>query len=427
MNLKQLKVPKVLSSQLLESLANASDSNLLKALKILEKFASIKWHHRGFSAIEQMIKDKHPGMEATRRILQHANSAARAALLNNLILGCLLLGYHKRLDFYKKHGAAPPGTLLISPTLRCNLRCYGCYSAAHSQGQELTREEVDGILADASRIGINFIIFLGGEPFMAPWLTDLMEKHSTIAFQVFTNATLLDDKKIARLAAMGNVAVAISVDGLREETDLRRGPGAYDQATTVMRKLYDAGVLVGFSAMLSSRNFDVIYSDEFLDAMIENGAGYGWIPLALPQGRACVEPELLLSEEQKAQIYDRVKGVRQRKPILLLDFYNDAKLTEGCSAGRITMHINANGDVEPCVLMPFAKDNIRNKPFVDILQSDFFQGLRKISTQHVNERQTCLWVHNPKEVLHVINTCGVRATSEGVLERLNELAQKQQA
>ncbi|MBW1900894.1 MAG: radical SAM protein [Deltaproteobacteria bacterium] len=361
MNLKNLQIPKIISSELLEITANVSNRNLLKIVAILEKFAAIKWHHQGFSAVKQMIKDDHPGIQATRRILQNANPAARAAVLNNLILGCLLLGYRKRLDFYNKHGVAPPGTLMISPTLRCNMKCYGCYSGAHDQNQELTYEEVDQILSDASDSGTNFIMVLGGEPFMAPWLVDMVEKYPFMAFQIFTNATLIDDETVERLAAIGNAAISVSVDGLREETDERRGPGTYDKVTSVMRKLSKAGVIVGFSAMLSRKNFHTIYSDEFLDTMIENGAGYGWVPLTLPQGRACVEPELILTEDQKKQIYDMVKDVRARKPILLMDFYNDAKLTEGCSAGRIVVHINANGDVEPCVLMPFAKDNIREK------------------------------------------------------------------
>jgi MoaA/NifB/PqqE/SkfB family radical SAM enzyme len=426
MNLNNLKIPKIVSDELIKITANASNGNLIKALNILEKFASIKWHHRGFASLRRMIEEDHPGIQATRRILKNANSAARSAVMNNLILGCLLLGYRKRLDFYNKYGVAPPGTLMISPTLRCNLNCYGCYSGTHDKSNELTFDEVDGILTQASDAGTNFIILLGGEPFMVPWLLDMIERHSSMAFQVYTNGLLVDDEKVERLARLGNAAISISVDGLADETDRRRGKGTYAKATALMRKLSKAGVIVGFSAMLSRRNFDTIYSDQFLDEMIACGAGLGWIPLALPQGRACVEPDLILSEEQKKEIYNMVKEARLRKPILLLDFYNDARLTEGCSAGRIIMHINANGNVEPCVLMPFSKDNIREKSIVDILRSDFFEGLRDINRRYCNETQTCLWVFKPKDVLDVINACGVRPTSEGVLERLHELAGKQQ-
>jgi len=426
MKLNDFKLPKIISNELLEITANVSDKNLLKALGILEKLASIKWQLQGFSAIKQLIQDQHPGIEAVRRILRNANPAARSAILNNFALGSILLGYRKRLDFYNKHGVATPATLMISPTLRCNMKCYGCYAGTHEKRQELSYEEVDEIISGAADAGTNFIIILGGEPFMLPWMMDMLEKYPSLAFQIFTNGLLINDEKVERLAAAGNVAITIGLDGFREQTDNRRGPGTYDKATAIMRKLSNAGVVVGFSAMLSTKNLDTIYSDEFLDAMIENGAGYGWIPVVLPQGRACVEKDLFLSEVQKKEIETLANEARKRKPILLVDFYNDSRLTEGCGAGRITAHINANGDVEPCVLMPFAADNIREKAFVDILRSGFFEGLRDINHRYCKETQTCMWVHKPKEVLDVINTCGARSTSEGVLDRLHELASKQQ-
>jgi len=426
MNINNFQLPKAISNQLLEITANLSDKNLLKALGILEKFASIKWQLKGFSGIKQMIQERHPGIEAVRRILRNANPAARSAILNNFALGCILFGYRKRLDFYNKHNVAPLATLMISPTLRCNMTCYGCYAGTHEHRQELSFEEVDQVVAGSTDAGTNFIIILGGEPFILPWLLDLLEKYPSAAFQIFTNGLLIDDEKVERLAAMGNVAITIGVDGHRDQTDDRRGTGTYDKATAIMRKLSNAGVVVGFSAMLSTRNFKTIYSDEFLGAMIENGAGYGWIPVALPQGRACSDKDLILSQEQKKQIEVLANDARNRMPILLVDFYNDSRLTEGCGAGRITAHVNANGDVEPCVLMPFAKDNIREKPFVDILRSGFFEGLRDINHRFCKESQTCMWVYKPKEVLNVINTCGAKSTSEGVLDRLNALAKNQE-
>ncbi len=426
MKISNLKLPKIVSNELLEIAANLSDKNLLKALGILEKFASIKWQTKGFSGIKRMIHDKHPGVKAARSILQNANPAARAAILNNFVLGSFLFGYGKRLDYYKKHGVAPLATLMISPTLRCNMQCYGCYAGAHGKQGELSFKEMDNIVKQASDAGTNFIIILGGEPFMMPWLLDIAEKHPSVAFHIFTNGTFIDDEKVDRLAAMGNTAIAVSVDGLEEETDKRRGQGAYVKATSVIRKLNKAGVVVGFSAMLSAKNFNTIYSDEFLQAMIGSGAGYGWIPVALPQGKACTQQDLILTAEQKKEIEHMAKNARERNPILLLDFYNDARLTEGCGAGRITAHINSNGDVEPCVLMPFAADNIREKPFVDILRSGLFEGLRDINHRYCKETQTCMWVYKPKEVLNVINTCGAEPTSEGVLDSLNELAKNQE-
>ncbi|MBW1846212.1 MAG: radical SAM protein [Deltaproteobacteria bacterium] len=242
----------------------------------------------------------------------------------------------------------------------------------------------------------------------------------------FCNGLLIDDAKIKKLAEMGNAGIAIGLDGFKEDTDDRKGQGTFDKAMETMRKLRDAGVIVGFSAMTSRKNFDVIHSEAFFDTIIENGAGFGWMSIAVPQGRASTETDLIPTTEQKTQIQGLIKNLKQTKPILIIDFLTDAYLTEGCGAGRVIWHINANGDAEPCVLMPFAVDNIREKSFLEIIRSDFFKGVRGIHQRHCNESQTCMMTFQPKEVFDVIQQCGARETSIGTLEALNELAKKQE-
>jgi len=423
--MKNFRLPKFLSSGLIGMASRLSKKKLIRVVSVFEKLASIKYHNQGIDGVKKLIEDNHPGIEAVQRILQQANPNARSALLNNFILGSIFFGYKKRLDFYDTHGAAPPGALMISPTIRCNLRCYGCYAGTHENKEELTFDEVDQILSDAYAAGTNFIIVLGGEPFMVPWLLDMVQKHHKMAFIIYTNGLLIDDAKIKRLAEMGNAGIGIGLDGLKEDTDDRKGPGTFDKAMETMRKLRDAGVIVGFSAMTSRSNFDVIHSEAFFDTMIENGAGFGWLTIAVPQGRASTEKDLMPTPEQKAQIQGLIKNLKQKKPILIIDFLTDTYVTEGCGAGRVMWHINANGDVEPCVLMPFAVDNIREKSFLEVIQSDFFKGIRDIHQRHCNEPQTCMMTFQPKEVLDVIQKCGARETSIGTLEALNELAEKQ--
>lgn len=423
--MKAFKVPETLSSELIGLTGKLSKKNLLRAVSTFEKLASIKYHYDGIEGVKKLIENNHPGIEAVQRIFHQANPKARAAILNNFILGCIFFGYKKRLEFYNQHHAAAPGTLMISPTLRCNLRCYGCYAGTHEHKDELTFEEVDRILADAYVAGTNFVLILGGEPFMVPWLLDIVQKYHQMAFMIYTNGQLIDDVKIKRLSKLGNAGIAIGLDGLKEETDERKGAGAFDKAMNAMRKLREAGVIVGFSAMTSRKNFNVIHSEAFFDTMIENGAGFGWLTVAVPQGRASRESDLMPTDEQKAQIPGLIHKLKQTKPILIVDFLTDAYVTEGCGAGRVIWHINANGDVEPCVLMPFAVDNIREKSFLDIIQSDFFKGIRGIHTRHANEQQSCMMTYKPKEVLEVVRQCGARETSIGTLEALNELAKKQ--
>ena len=59
-----------------------------------------------------------------------------------------------------------PLLVMISPTMRCNLRCTGCYSGMYRKDGELSEREIDGILAQCRRLGIYFVVISGGEPYV---------------------------------------------------------------------------------------------------------------------------------------------------------------------------------------------------------------------------------------------------------------------
>ena len=419
-----IKIPEGLTSTVLGFAGQLSDKNLLRIVNTFGKLTSTEWQDKGMRALRQMIEENHSGIQAARRAVKKLNPKVRAKIVNNFLLGGILLGYKKRYEFWEKYDVAPPGNLMISPTIKCNLHCYGCYAGTHQISDDLTREEVEMLIEEAGKAGTNIITFLGGEPFTVPWLVDVVEKYPDTGFQIFSNSLLLDDKKIERLAATGNAIIVIGVDGPREFTDGRKGEGAFAGALANMKKLSDAGVLVGYSTMVSRKNFDHIYADEFIDTMIEHGAAFGWCAVAIPQGKACKELQLVPTPEQKAMIAEKVHTVRAKKPIIIIDFYNDAEITEGCGAGRVSLHVNNTGDVEPCVLFPFAVDNIRKKPYLDILKSDFFQGIRKIYKDYPGKVKTCMMASQPQAVLKVIRDCDARETSDGTLEQLQALADR---
>lgn len=420
-----LSIPDSLSSKILGFASNLSDKNFLRIVDTVAKITSIEWHDKGIAAMRQLIADKHPGIAGARRALQKVNPKVRGKLFNNYLLRGVLLGYKKRLAFYNEFQVAPPGNLMISPTTSCNLRCYGCYAGTHLRTDELTQQEVEKMIEEAGKAGTNLVTWLGGESFIRPWIFEVLEKFPQVGFQIFTNGLLLDDEKIERLAKLGNAIIAVGIDGPEEFTDGRKGKGAYQGALKIIRKLSDAGVLVGYSTMVSRQNFDAIYSDEFIQTMIDHGAAFAWCAIAIPQGKACKDLQLVPTDEQKAMIPDKVRRVRKNNEIVFIDFYADAKITEGCGAGRVSIHVNNIGDVEPCVFFPFAVDNIRDKPFLDILKSDFFQDIRKVHKRYPGELNTCMMATKPQAVLEVVKANNAKETSEGTLEQLAVLAEKQ--
>ena len=70
--------------------------------------------------------------------------------------------------------------------------------------------------------------------------------------------------------------------------------------------------------------------------------------------------DLLPTPEQRIKMYDSVRRFRATKSLFTMDFQNDAEYVGGCIAGgRRYLHINANGDVDPCVFIHFSNANIK--------------------------------------------------------------------
>lgn len=90
--------------------------------------------------------------------------------------------------------------------------------------------------------------------------------------------------------------------------------------------------------------------------------------------------ELLPSPEQREYMYHRIREIRETKEIWPMDFQNDGEYLRGCIAGgRRYFHINANGDMDPCVFIHYSDSNIREKTILEGLCSPMFMQYKTIS------------------------------------------------
>jgi MoaA/NifB/PqqE/SkfB family radical SAM enzyme len=257
------------------------------------------------------------------------------------------------------------------------MRCVGCYAGEYTQADDLPLDVVDRILVEGKEMGVYFVTVLGGEPFIRNDMWDLYAKHKDIYFQVFTNGTLLTDRSVARLTKLGNVAPVISIEGWEAETDARRDRGTFDRIMGAMDRLRQAGVFFGFSVMATRHNVKTVCSDAFNEMLLDKGCYFGWHFLYMPIGR---DPDLSLMPTPEQRNYMRVHGaarIRATWPMFVADFWNDAPYVGGCIAGgRGYLHVNAQGDVEPCIFAHFAVDNVKEKSLRQALRSPFFRGMR---------------------------------------------------
>lgn len=306
----------------------------------------------------------------------------------------LIVREEKRLREELKGGAAPY-SLLISPTAKCNLRCRGCYAASYSPRDELPFSLVDRLVTEAEELGVAVVTILGGEPFLWGPLFDLIGRHPRMYFLVFTNATLIDRDRVNKIKRLGNVMLTLSVEGFEKETDARRGPGTFARVMAAINLLKQEKIPFGYSVTVTRTNEPVIASETFVDFMIARGALMGWMFLCMPVSRN-PDLELLPTPEQRVHMLDFVNRVRQTRPIVMIDFWNDAPYVGGCIAGKYYAHITPQGCVEPCIFTHFCQDNIKDKSLKEAMNSEFFRELRKRQPYNENLYLPCMWIDNPE-------------------------------
>lgn len=317
-------------------------------------------------------------------------------------------------DIIGAYGFCPPYNILISPTMRCNLACEGCYAQGFSTSDDLDPGVMEKVIDEGTSLGVFFYTILGGEPFLRfDELEELAARHSDCLFQVFTNGTLLNEDIALRLAGVKNILPVFSIGGSCDETDRTRGPGVYGKVLEAMEHLRRRDLIFGISLTLTARNYATLMSDGFLRFWLDRGVLFGWNFLFMPVGLHA-DFALMPSPEERVNFGEFIKAYREREPLFLMDFFGDAPTLGGCiAAGRRFLHINARGDIEPCIFAHFATHNIKECSLVDALQSPFFTFIRMQQPHTDNLLRPCMIIDNPGVLREACRRYHARPTEPG--------------
>lgn len=418
---KQAMAEKALA-QALKYLGKDADKNAKYLLKAIDYVASGEKQEQIRQWFHHWLRENGPGREFLERVYNNTDPRVRERYVARLVASMIFRDTNALERYRDEYGFVPPHSMLISPTMRCNYRCEGCYADSYERKHDMSPEVLDRVIGEAEEMGIRFITFLGGEPFMYPHLFEILEKHPDSFFQVYTNGAFIDRNTAQRLVELGNVAPQISVNGPGEYTDDVRGKGAFDVCVRAMDYLYEAGCAFGFSSLATRKNIDVICSDEWMDFLIEKGALYGWIFLFMPVGGK-PDLELMPTAEQRDRMRQFQNHVREQKPLLMVDFWNDGVLAGGCIAGgRLYFHINHRGDVEPCIFCHFSTDNIHDKSLAEALNSSFFQEIRAEQPFYYNTLLPCPMIDHPQTMWRIIQKHDAVPTHEGADTMFRDVA-----
>ena len=313
-----------------------------------------------------------------------------------------------------KYGCNVPWIILFDPTSACNKHCIGCWAGEYGNRLNLTYDEMDKLVTEASELGCHFFMLTGGEPLVRKRdIVRLAEAHQDCLFNIFTNATLIDQAFCDDVRRVGNIVFSVSLEGSSEMNDSRRGEGSYDEAMAAFDLLHKNGLAFGTSTAYTRANVYEVSSDEYFDTIIEKGALWAWYFHYMPVGQGA-SVDLAPTPDQREYMLRRIREVRgseDGKKIFAMDFQNDGEFVRGCIAGgRVYCHVNARGDVEPCVFIHYSNANIKEMSFLECLQQPLFKSYRSHFPWNENLLQPCPMLENPDVLLDMVHESGAHST-----------------
>ncbi len=398
--------------QLLNYLDKDPDNNIPKVLEWFEKYDREGGVADQIRGIKKAIRDPNNNWSKLLRSLwTDIDDGQRRVLVENFAIKGTMIGTPMSAKLQEKYHCNIPWAILMDPTSACNLHCTGCWAAEYGNKLNLTFDELDDIIRQGKELGTYVYIYSGGEPLVRKDdIIKLCEKHSDCSFLAFTNGTLIDDAFADEMLRVKNFVPAISIEGFEEATDYRRGKGTYQKVIEAMKRLKERKLLFGISCCYTSKNTEVIGSEAYFDSMIDMGAKFAWLFTYMPIGTDAV-PELMATAEQRKFMYDQIHKFRQTKAIFTMDFWNDGDAVGGCIAGgRGYMHINANGDIEPCAFIHYSDSNIREKTLLEAYQSPLFMAYRVRQPFNENMLRPCPVLDNPGRLTEIVDISGAHST-----------------
>ena len=414
---------------LVNNIEKDREKEMLKLIDLMEKYMSGEKLDIDYGKVKDMTCNKDCALnQYLNRLLDELDPNVVKTTVLNFGFEAMLHGTKTIRKMRTVHNCNIPWLILMDPTSACNLHCTGCWAAEYGNKLNLSYEELSNVVKQGKEIGVYFYMFTGGEPLVRKKdIIQLCEEHHECQFLAFTNGTLVDEAFCQEMKRVGNLALAISLEGSPEVNDLRRGAGVYGKVMHAMELLKENGLIFGTSICYTSKNCESVTSKEFVKLMVDKGCRYAMYFHYMPVGNEA-SLELLPTPEQRMYIKDRIREIRKLENgegLFTMDFQNDGEFVRGCIAGgRNYFHINANGDAEPCVFIHYSGANIRTHSLLEILKQPLFMAYHNNQPFNENHLRPCPMLENPEILQRLVNETGAKSTDLQSPETVEQLCTK---
>lgn len=402
------------------------DKNIPKVIDWAEKFDTNGEIKSQLNAVRSVLGDtENNWYKLIKSLWTDIDDEVRKVVFENFVVNAAIIGMKRQEEYRNKHNCNIPWAILMDLTSACNLKCKGCWAAEYGSSLNLEYEILDDIVNQANKMGTYMFLFTGGEPLVRKKdIIRLCENHSDCIFLSFTNGTLIDEAFADEMLRVKNFIPAISVEGFEEATDFRRGEGIFKAVMKAMKILKEKKLPFGASCCYTSANIDSVSREEYIDMLIDSGAKFSWFFHYMPVGNEAM-PELLPTPEQREIMYNKIREYRTTKPLFTIDFQHDAEYTKGCIAGgRNYLHINANGDIEPCAFIHYADSNIKEHTLLESYKRPLFMAYKEGQPFNENMLRPCPMLENPEALRDMVKKSGAHSTDMQSPEDIESLYAK---
>ena len=257
-------------------------------------------------------------------------------------------------------------------TLACDLACRHCGSrAGRARPDELTTAECLDLVQQMEGLGVREVTLIGGEAYLREdWLEIVRAiRRAGMTATMTTGGRGIDAARAQAAHDAGLASVSVSLDGLGATHDRLRGvKGSHAAALAAMQHLQSAGIPVSVNTQINRLSMPEL--PELLELIGKHGAHSWQLQLTVPMGRAADEPEVLLQPYDLLELFPLLASLSARCEALGIRMFpgnnvgyfgpHEAQLRRhmpdghggSCSAGQLTLGIEADGTIKGCPSLP---------------------------------------------------------------------------
>ena len=184
----------------------------------------------------------------------------------------------------------------------------------------------------------------------------------------------------------------------------------FNKTVNGLENCLKAGLLTGVATSVCQTNIGELLTESWLRELIARGVHYVWYHTYRPVGPK-MNPALALRPEQLVQVRRFIVEMRATMPIAMIDAYYDDRGRALCPMSTgISHHVGPAGDIEPCPIIQFATETIRDPRgiYATMRDSAFLKDFRELSARAT---RGCVVLERPDLVKDLVVKHGARDTT----------------